>query len=84
MEFMLTLAIISPSFMLEESVVQAWGRSHYIIFDKCYVSLMLQKFCGAKEKKSKIKKIMMRRKEKYGKKEEERKKEREKNVKEIK
>jgi hypothetical protein len=39
--------------MLEESVVQAWGRSHYIIFDKCYVSLMLQKFCGAKEKKIK-------------------------------
>jgi hypothetical protein len=46
------------------SIVQAWGRSHYIISDKCYVSIMLQKFWGAKEKKCKMKKNMMRRKEK--------------------
>jgi hypothetical protein len=32
------------------SIVQAWGRSHHIISDKCYVSIMLQKFWGAKEK----------------------------------
>jgi hypothetical protein len=33
------------------SIVQAWGRSHYIISNKCYVSIMLKKFWGAKEKK---------------------------------
>jgi hypothetical protein len=38
------------------SIVQAWGRSHYIIFDKCYVSIMLQKFWGANEKNEKWKK----------------------------
>jgi hypothetical protein len=43
------------------SIVQAWGRSHDIISDKRYVSIMLQKFWGAKEK---MKKNMMRRKEK--------------------
>jgi hypothetical protein len=26
------------------SIIQAWGRSHYIISNKCYVSIMLQKF----------------------------------------
>jgi hypothetical protein len=26
------------------SIVQEWGRSHYIISDKCYVSIMLQMF----------------------------------------
>jgi hypothetical protein len=51
-----------PSLLyLRTSIVQAWGRSHYIISDKCYVSIMLQNFWGAKEKNEKN---MMRRKEK--------------------
>jgi hypothetical protein len=44
------------------SIVQAWGRSHHVISDKCYVSIMLQKFWGAKEKNEKWK-TMMKRKE---------------------
>jgi hypothetical protein len=58
MEFILTLAIIPPLLCSRTSIVQAWGRSHYIISDKCYVSIMLQKFWGAKEIKWKMKKIL--------------------------
>jgi hypothetical protein len=35
------------------SIIQAWGTSHYIISDKFYVSIMLQKFRGATEKMKK-------------------------------
>jgi hypothetical protein len=59
------------------NIVQAWGRSHYIISNKCYVSIMLQKVLRSKRKNEKWKKIM-RRKEKYGKKEKKEKKKREK------
>jgi hypothetical protein len=45
------------SHYITSSIVQAWGRSHYITFDKCYVSIMLQKFWGAKEKNEKWKKL---------------------------
>jgi hypothetical protein len=55
------------------SIVQAWGRSHYIISDKCYESLMLQKFWGAKEKMKNEKKYDEK-KRKVRKKEEDRKK----------
>jgi hypothetical protein len=52
MKFMLTLALIPPSLLcLRTSIVQAWGRSHYIISDKCYVSIMLQKVLKSKRKK---------------------------------
>jgi hypothetical protein len=44
MEFMLTLAIIFPSFMLEDKHRSSMGEESYIISDKCYVSIMLQKF----------------------------------------
>jgi hypothetical protein len=33
------------------SIIQAWGRRHYIISDKCYVSIMLQKVLRSKRKK---------------------------------
>jgi hypothetical protein len=53
MEFILTLAVISPLFY-------ARGRASFkhgggVISDKCYVSIMLQKFWGAKEKNEKWK-----------------------------
>jgi hypothetical protein len=35
------------------SIIQARGTSHYIISDKFYVSIMLQKFRGATEKMKK-------------------------------
>jgi hypothetical protein len=57
------------------SIVQSWGRSHYIIFDQCYVNIMLQKNWGAKEKNEKS---YDEKKRKVRKKEEERKKKREK------
>jgi hypothetical protein len=63
------------------SIVQAWGRSNYIISDdKCYVSIMLQKVLRSKRKKydEKKRKVMKKRKKK------ERKKERKKKEKEIK
>jgi hypothetical protein len=61
------------------SIVQASGRSHHIISYKCYVSIMLQKFWGAKEKNEKWKKIYDEKKRKVRKKgEEERNKERKK------
>jgi hypothetical protein len=53
MEFMLTLAIIPPLLCSRTSIVQGWGRSHYIISDKCYVSIMLQKVLRSKRKKMK-------------------------------
>jgi hypothetical protein len=54
---MLTLAVISPPLLCSRtSIVQAWGRSHHIISGKCYVSAMLQKFWGEKEKNEKKKK----------------------------
>jgi hypothetical protein len=64
------------------SIVQAWGKSHYIISDKCYVSIMLQKVLRSKRKNKKLwweeKKIKKKRKnKKEGKK-------KEKNEKEIK
>jgi hypothetical protein len=48
-----------PSLLcLRTSIVQEWGRSHYIISDKCYVSIMLQKVLRSKSKKWKtIKKL---------------------------
>jgi hypothetical protein len=53
-EFMLTLAVISPSLLCSRtSIIQAWGRSHYIISDKCYVSIMLQKVLRRKIKMKK-------------------------------
>jgi hypothetical protein len=33
-----------PLLSSRTSIVQAWGRSHHIISDKFYVSVMLQKF----------------------------------------
>jgi hypothetical protein len=57
------------------SIVQAWGRSHYIISDKCYVSIMLQKVQRSKRKNEwKMKKKLCWKKIKVRKKEEERKK----------
>jgi hypothetical protein len=60
------------------SIIQAWGRRHYIISDKCYVSIMLQKVLRSKRKKWKLKKNYDEKKRKVRKKEEERKKKREK------
>jgi hypothetical protein len=63
MEFILTLAVISPLFY-------ARGRASFkhgggvILWHKCYVSIMLQKVLRSKRKNEKRKKIMMRRKEK--------------------
>jgi hypothetical protein len=58
MEFILTLAVIPPSLLCSRaSIVQAWGRSHYIISDKCYVSIMLKKFLRSKRKKMKNEKL---------------------------
>jgi hypothetical protein len=34
------------------SIIQAWGRSHYIISNKFYVSIMLQKVLRSKRKKN--------------------------------
>jgi hypothetical protein len=59
MEFILTLAVISPlSLCSRTSIVQAWGRSHYLISDKSFkhVSIMLQKVLRSKRKKMKMKK----------------------------
>jgi hypothetical protein len=52
------------------SIIQAWGRSHYIISDKCYVSIMLQKVLRSKRKKWKMKKIYDEKKRKVRKKKE--------------
>jgi hypothetical protein len=63
MEFILTLAVISPLFY-------ARGRASFkhgggvILWHKYYVSIMLQKVLRSKRKNEKKKKIMMRRKEK--------------------
>jgi hypothetical protein len=67
---------------LRMSIVQAWGRSHYIISDKCYVSIMLQKFWGAKEKMKK--KLWWEQKKSKKKRKKKEKKEKRKNEKEIK
>jgi hypothetical protein len=65
MEFMLTLAAISPiSFMLEDEHRSSMGTSHYIISDKCYVGIMLQIVLRSKRKKMKNEKNMIGRKEK--------------------
>jgi hypothetical protein len=53
LEFKLTLAAVSPLLCSRTSIVQAWGRSHYIISDKCYVCIMLKKFLRSKRKKMK-------------------------------
>jgi hypothetical protein len=42
-----------PSFMLEDQHRSSMGRSHYIISDKCYVSIMLQKVLRSKRKNEK-------------------------------
>jgi hypothetical protein len=44
MEFMLTLEIISPSFMLEDEHRSSMGEESLHHSDKCYVSIMLEKF----------------------------------------
>jgi hypothetical protein len=45
----------SPSLLCSRtSIVQAWGRSHYIISSKCYVSIMLKKFLRRKTKNEKL------------------------------
>jgi hypothetical protein len=49
MEFMLTLGILS--FMIEDEHHSSMGGSHYIISDKSYVSIMLQKVLRSKRKK---------------------------------
>jgi hypothetical protein len=46
-----------PSLLCSRSIIQAWGRRHYIISDKCYVSIMLQKVLRSKRKKWKMKKL---------------------------
>jgi hypothetical protein len=70
MEFMLSLVVISlPS---------------YIISDKCYASIMLQKLWAANENMKNEKKLWLEEKENKKKKEVERKKERKRNEKEIK
>jgi hypothetical protein len=62
MKFILTLAVIPLlSFMLKDEHRSSTGGSHYIISDKCYVSIMLQKVLRSKRKKWKN---MMIRKEK--------------------
>jgi hypothetical protein len=55
------------------SIVQAWGRSHYIISDKCYLSIMFQKVLRSKRKKWKMKKKLWWEEKKSKKKEKERK-----------
>jgi hypothetical protein len=51
-EFLLTISSHFPSLLCSRtSIVQAWGRTHYIISDKCYVSIMLQKVLRTKRKK---------------------------------
>jgi hypothetical protein len=61
---MITLAVIFPLLCSRTSIIQAWGSSHHIISDKCWVSIMLQKFWGAKEKmKNDEKKRKIRKKE---------------------
>jgi hypothetical protein len=72
MEFILTLAVISPLFY-------ARGRASFkhgggVISDKCYVSIMLQKVLRSKRKKMKNEKKYDEKKRKVRKKEEERKK----------
>jgi hypothetical protein len=88
MEFMLTLAVISPPLLCSrKNIVQAWGRSHYIISEKCYVSIMLQKVLKSKRKKMKNEKKYDGKKRKVRKKWKNREREREKsekNEKEIK
>jgi hypothetical protein len=63
--------------MLEDEHRSSMGRSHYIIFDKCYVSIMLQKVLRSKrknekkkydEKKRKVRKKGRRKKKEKGRK----------------